>query len=145
MQIRNNYDLCWETLDKKNYGSGIYNGDIGIVESIKDDIMEVIFDDEKVVEYTQDAFEELEHAYAITVHKSQGSEFPVVVMPLITGSPLLYTRNLLYTGVTRAKELLVIVGDSKVVNQMIANNNTKRRNTGLQYKLNKYFDIFNKQ
>ena len=142
MQIKNNYDLYWESLDGKNYGSGIYNGDLGIISHISDDGIEVIFDEDKKVLYDSNSFEELEHAYAITVHKSQGSEFPVVVMPIIQGPPMLYTRNLLYTGVTRAKELLVIVGDSRVVNAMIANNHTKKRNTGLPYKLSKYFEIF---
>lgn len=145
MQIKNNYDLYWESLDGKNYGSGIYNGDIGIISSITDDGIEVIYDEDKRVLYDSASFEELEHAYAITVHKSQGSEFPVVVMPIVSGPPMLYTRNLLYTGVTRAKELLVIVGDSRVVFHMIDNNNTKKRNTGLKFKLNKYFDIFQKQ
>ena len=145
MQIKNDYDLYWESVDGKNYGSGIYNGDIGVIENISDDGFRVVFDEEKVVDYSQDNLDELEHAYAITVHKSQGSEFPVVVMPIISGPPMLYTRNLLYTGVTRAKDLLVIVGDSYVVNQMIANNSTKRRNTGLLYKLNKYYSIFQGQ
>ena len=144
MQTKNNYDLVWESLDGKSYGSGIYNGDMGIIDSITDDGMKVIFDDDKIVDYTQDSFEELEHAYAITVHKSQGSEFPVVVMPIISGPPMLYTRNLLYTGITRAKELLVIVGDNGVVNQMIDNNDIKKRNTGLKYKLQKYYEIFQK-
>ena len=142
MQIKNNYDLIWESIDGKNYGSGIYNGDMGIITKILDDGMEVVFDDEKHVVYENAGLEDLEHAYAITVHKSQGSEFPVVVMPIINGPPMLYTRNLLYTGVTRAKELLVIVGESNVVTNMINNNNIKRRNTGLKTKLEKYFNLF---
>ncbi len=142
MQVKNDYELYWESIDGKNYGSGIYNGDMGIINTISEDGIEVIFDDDKRVLYDSNSVEELEHAYAITVHKSQGSEFPVVVMPIISGPPLLYTRNLLYTGVTRAKELLVIVGEARVVYGMIANNNTKKRNTGLIYKLSKYFNIF---
>ena len=144
MQIKNNYDLTWESLDGKNYGSGVYNGDLGIIKTIHDDSMEVIFDEDKLVLYDMASIDELEHAYAITVHKSQGSEFPVVVMPLIFGPPMLYTRNLLYTAVTRAKELLVIVGDRNVVSRMIANNEIKKRNTGLKFKLDKYFHIFEK-
>ena len=144
MQTKNNYDLVWESLDGKNYGSGIYNGDMGVIKEISEDGMKVIFDDEKLVDYTLDSLDELEHAYAITVHKSQGSEFPVVVMPIISGPPMLYTRNLLYTGITRAKELLVIVGESNIVNRMIDNNEIKKRNTGLQYKLDKYYNIFQK-
>ncbi len=144
MQIKNNYDLTWESLDGKSYGSGVYNGDLGIIKTIHDDGVEVIFDEDKLVVYDMASMDELEHAYAITVHKSQGSEFPVVVMPLIFGPPMLYTRNLLYTAVTRAKELLVIVGDKNVVSRMIANNDIKRRNTGIKYKLEKYYHIFEK-
>lgn len=142
MQVKNNYDLYWTSPDGKNYGSGIYNGDMGIVTSVQDEGIKVVFDDEKEIFYSQDSYEELELAYAITVHKSQGSEFPVVVMPLVSGPPMLYTRNLLYTGVTRARELMVIVGESRVVQNMINNNNTKKRNTGLKFKLEKYYRIF---
>ena len=142
MQVKNNYDLYWESPDGKSYGSGVYNGDLGVITSVQEEGLKVLFDDEKEIFYTGDSLDELEHAYAITVHKSQGSEFPVVVMPLVSGPPMLYTRNLLYTGVTRAKEMLVIVGDSGVVYNMINNNNTKRRNTGLKHKLQKYFELF---
>ena len=145
MQTKNNYDLYWQSPDGSNYGSGIYNGDMGIVTGVQEDGIKVLFDDEKEIFYSQDSYEDLELAYAITVHKSQGSEFPVVVMPIVSGPPMLYTRNLLYTGVTRAKELLVIVGESNVVKNMINNNDIKKRNTGLKYKLQKYYDIFLKQ
>lgn len=144
MQIKNNYDLYWESKDGKTTGTGIFNGDMGVINIISDNGIEVIFDDDKYVLYDLVTSEELELAYAITVHKSQGSEFPVVVMPIISGPPMLYTRNLLYTGVTRAKELLIILGDSKVVYQMINNNDTKKRNTGLLYKIEKYYGIFQK-
>ncbi len=143
MQIHNNYDVSWESIDGKTQGSGIYNGDLGIIRKISDDGIEVVFDEDKVVLYEEAIMEELEHAYAITVHKSQGSEFPVIVMPIISGPPMLYTRNLLYTGVTRAKELLVIVGNERVIEYMIKNVDTKNRNTGLKYKLEKYMQIFN--
>lgn len=144
MQIKNNYDIYWETIDGKNYGSGVYNGDIGIINKISEEGIEVIFDEDKVVQYDTTNLEELEHSYAITIHKSQGSEFPVVIMPILNGPPMLYTRNLLYTGVTRAKQLLVIVGEENIVYHMIQNNNTKVRNTGLKYKLEKYMQIFQK-
>ena len=144
MQTKNNYDIYWESKDRKNYGSGIYNGDMGIINKIFEDGIEIIFDDDKVVEYDSTNIEELEHAYAITIHKSQGSEFPVVVMPILQGPPMLYTRNLLYTGVTRSKQLLVIVGEEQVLKNMIENNNTKKRNTGLQYKLEKYMQFLEK-
>lgn len=144
MQIKNNYDICWESRDGKNYGSGIFNGDMGRINQITDQSIEVVFDDEKVVNYDMSTLEELEHAYAITIHKSQGSEFPVVVMPIVSGPPMLYTRNLLYTGVTRARELLVIVGQENIIQFMINNSNIKQRMTGLKYKLEKYMQIFNK-
>ena len=144
MQTKNNYDIYWESKDGKNYGSGIFNGDMGIINHISEEGIEVIFDEDKVVDYDSTNLEELEHAYAITIHKSQGSEFPVVVMPILQGPPMLYTRNLLYTGVTRAKQLLVIVGEEMIVKHMIENNHTKRRNTGLKFKLEKYMQIFRK-
>ena len=143
MQIRNNYDIYWEGVDGKSYGTGIYNGDLGIIKSISEDGIQVVFDDERIVLYESSAIEEIEHAYAITIHKSQGSEFPVVVMPIVSGPPMLHTRNLLYTGVTRAKNMLVMVGNENVVKYMINNVNIKDRNTGLKYKLEKYMQIFN--
>lgn len=143
MQIRNNYDIYWEGVDGKSYGSGVYNGDLGIVTKVTTDFVEVIFDDDKIVKYESNIIEELEHAYAITIHKSQGSEFPVVVMIITNGPPMLYTRNLLYTGVTRAKKLLIILGKEMLLGRMIDNIDTKTRNTGLRYKLGKYMDIFN--
>lgn len=143
MQIRNNYDIYWEGVDGKSYGSGVYNGDLGIVNKITPDYVEVIFDDEKIVKYESNIIEELELAYAITIHKSQGSEFPVGVMIITNGPPMLYTRNLLYTGVTRAKELLIILGKETLLSRMIDNVDTKKRNTGLKYKIEKYVGVFN--
>ena len=141
MQIKNNYDLYWETIKGNGYGTGVFNGDLGIINKIDGNIVEVIYDDEKIVKY-EGNLEELEHAYAITIHKSQGSEFPVVVMPITNGPPMLYTRNLLYTGVTRAKKFLIILGKESIVTYMISNNNTKSRNTGLKEKMSKYLEIW---
>ena len=141
MQIKNNYDLYWETIKGNGYGTGVFNGDLGIINKIDGNIVEVIYDDEKIVKY-EGNLEELEHAYAITIHKSQGSEFPVVVMPITNGPPMLYTRNLLYTGVTRAKKFLIILGKESIVNYIISNNNTKSRNTGLKEKMSKYLEIW---
>ncbi len=141
MQIKNNYDLYWETIKGNGYGTGVFNGDLGIINKIDGNIVEVIYDDEKIVKY-EGNLEELEHAYAITIHKSQGSEFPVVVMPITNGPPMLYTRNLLYTGVTREKKFLIILGKESIVNYMISNNNTKSRNTGLKEKMSKYLEIW---
>ena len=142
MQVKNNYDMYWESVNGDSYGTGVFNGDLGVIKSIEDNNIIVVFDDEKVVKYENSILEELEHAYAITIHKSQGSEFPVVVMPIVNGPPMLYTRNLLYTGVTRAKKLLIIVGKENILNFMIKNNNTKSRNTGLKQKMNKYLETW---
>lgn len=142
MQVKNNYDLYWESINGESYGTGVYNGDLGVINKIDSGIIEVIFDDEKVVKYENSVIEELEHAYAITIHKSQGSEFPVVVMPITSGPPMLYTRNILYTGVTRAKKFLIILGKESIVKYMIDNNTTQSRNTGLKQKMNKYLDIW---
>ena len=140
MQIKNNYDIYWEKKNSKKIvdnGTGIFNGDMGIIEKI-DDIekqVKVKFDDDKIVWYQFAELDQLEHAYAITVHKAQGSEFDVVIIPISPSAPMLLTRNLLYTGMTRAKKMLIIIGYPNVVQFMIDNNNSKKRNTGLQYKL----------
>lgn len=138
MQIKNNYDIIWgKNNDKKEVGSGVFNGDLGIIAKIdnEDNTLTVLFDDEKEVTYTFSELEQLEHSYATTIHKSQGSEFNVVILVVPGASPMLLTRNLLYTGITRAKELLIIVGSQKTIKFMIENNNIKQRNTGLKYRL----------
>lgn len=136
MHIKNNYDIQWTKGDFE--GKGIFNGDMGFITGYNqaEGIIEVTFDDDRIAKYTSNNIEELEHAYAITVHKSQGSEFDVVVMPIVNGPPMLYTRNLLYTAITRAKKLLVIVGDEYQLKKMIDNVENKKRVTGLEYKLN---------
>jgi len=135
MQIRNNYDLVYE---KENGESdmGVFNGDIGIVEFIDSDMetLTVKYDD-KLVTYSQENLDELELAYAITVHKSQGSEFNAVILPLYEGHELLYTRNLLYTAVTRAKKLLIIVGSRQRIQMMVDNISTTKRYTALKHTL----------
>ncbi len=137
MQIKNNYQLEWEvstkfglTVDK---GMGIFNGDMGIVSDINEytETVEVEFDESRKVKYSFEMTEELELAYAITVHKSQGSEYPAVIIPLLQGPRLLYTRNLLYTAVTRAKKCLTIVGSDTVFQEMIQNKNEQSRYTSL--------------
>ena len=132
MQTRNNYDMFWErTYDGKS-GNGIFNGDIGIIESI--DIvqkeMTIIFDDKSVI-YDFSLLEDLEHAYAITVHKSQGSEYPIVIIPMCTAARMLHTRNLLYTAVTRAQSMVILVGREEIVSEMVENNTQSMRYTGL--------------
>ena len=140
MQIKNNYTRKWENEDKTDSGEGIYNGDIGYVYHIDKDkrIVYVIFDQMKIVSYTYDELDELDHSYCTTIHKSQGSEFPVVVIPITWAPPMLLSRNLLYTAVTRAKKLVVLVGDVKYLEYMIKNNRINNRHSNLSYKLNKF-------
>ena len=142
MQVKNNYDITWERenvskADGIEYGTGVFNGEIGTVLEIDEREKSVVikFDDEKVAIYGYTDLEQLEHSYAITIHKAQGSEFDVVIMCIPKAAPVLLTRNLLYTGITRAKELLIIVGDKKIIEFMIQNIDSKKRNTGLKYKL----------
>lgn len=131
MQIKNNYDLIW-TKDAE-VAAGIFNGDIGKIVSINKRAMEVIVDFEgKICVYPFDLLDQLELAYAITIHKSQGSEFDVVIIPLLGGFDKLYYRNLLYTGVTRAKKLLIIIGSKNKLYQMVDNNRRTLRYTGLK-------------
>ena len=136
MQTRNNYDICWErTVDGKE-GNGIFNGDIGTIVSIEsaEGYMEMIFDDRKVI-YDISLLEDIEHAYAITVHKSQGSEYPIVVMPMCSAAYMLHTRNLLYTAVTRAQKMVVLVGREDIISEMVNNNHQTLRYTGLAKRL----------
>ena len=144
MQIKNNYQLEWEvstkyglTVDK---GTGIFNGDMGIIREINEytETIEVEFDEARKVKYGFDMVEELELAYAITVHKSQGSEYPAVIIPLLPGPRLLYNRNLLYTAVTRAKKCLVIVGSDTVFQEMIQNRREQSRYTSLAERIREF-------
>ena len=141
MQIKNNYQLEWNVFGKNHVlieeGKGIFNGDTGIVQAIdpEERTLDVLFDEEKIVTYTYQETEELELAYAVTIHKSQGSEYPAVVLPLLGGPKLLLNRNLLYTGVTRAKNMVVIVGAPTAVSEMIENRTQIRRHTGLCEKI----------
>lgn len=141
MQVKNNYDIYWEkgnTLSL-NYetGTGIFNGEIGKIVKIDfiNKQIKILFDDEKEASYAFSDMDQIEHAYAITVHKAQGSEFDVVIVVVTQSSAMLLTRNLLYTGLTRAKKLLILIGNDNVVKFMIQNADTKIRNTGLEYKL----------
>ncbi|MBR3162913.1 MAG: ATP-dependent RecD-like DNA helicase [Clostridia bacterium] len=138
MQIKNNYDINWERdIDIHEIGSGVFNGEMGTILKIntQEKIVKIKFDDEKVCWYEFSELDQIEHSYCITIHKSQGSEFDVVIMVAPQAAPMLLTRNLLYTGITRAKKLLIIVGSDKVISYMIQNVDSKKRNTGLEYKL----------
>ena len=139
MQIKNDYDIFWEKEEGKEHGTGIFNGEIGRVDRIDEEAkqIKIVFDDEKVAWYLYTQLEELEHAYAITIHKAQGSEFSVVILVIPPASPMLLTRNLLYTALTRAKKMLVIIGGSKLIEFMIQNTDSKTRNTGLKHQLQK--------
>ena len=132
MQSKNNYDIAW-TKENGEYGDGIFNGDIGVLVEINlaAKMYKVRFDD-KVAVYDADSVTDLELAYACTVHKSQGNEFDCVVMPMFKGAPQLMYRNLLYTGVTRAKKMLIIVGDENALRAMVENNKRILRFSGLK-------------
>lgn len=141
MQIRNNYQLEWEirsqyglAIDK---GLGVFNGDVGIIQEINDysSTVSVLYDENRLVQYPFKGLDELELAYAITIHKSQGSEYPAVVMPLLPGPRMLMNRNLLYTAVTRARKCITIVGDENVFYQMVDNTTQQRRYSGLQERI----------
>lgn len=131
MQMKNNYDLQWDR-DDGSVGCGVFNGDIGTIERINlgAENLEIRFDDRHVV-YEFNLLEELEMAYAITVHKSQGSEYPIVILPLGSTPPMLLSRNLFYTAVTRAQNMVILVGREKIMEMMVANNRQSMRYTGL--------------
>ena len=140
MQIKNNYDAKWEIQGKGrlvlDFGEGVYNGDVGFIEKIEDDIgITIRFEDDKISVYDFTRLDELEPAFAFTVHKSQGSEYKVVIIPVVSGPPMLMTRNLLYTAVTRAKSLCVLVGCPDTLAQMVANNRVTKRYTALWQRL----------
>jgi len=143
MQIKNNYSMKWHKLSAKaEDGTGIFNGDVGYVEDINEDNenVVVVFDDDKRVEYEGVNLDELMLAYAITIHKSQGSEFEVVIMPMFMGPPLLMNRNLLYTGITRAKNMVVLVGERKAISFMKDNNRSFERYSALGFRIKQIVD-----
>lgn len=148
MQIRNNYQLEWEIVSKYNIpidkGIGVFNGDMGIVKEIfnYNQTMVVEFDDMRRVTYAFSNLDELELAYAITIHKSQGSEYPAVIMPLLSGPKQLFNRNLLYTGVTRARNCLTILGSKETIGEMVSNNNQNMRYTGLKKRIREVKGFF---
>ena len=136
MQTKNNYEIEWE---KGSYnGCGVFNGDIGIIEQLDAASHEaVIRFDDKIAKYTSEDIAELEHAYAITVHKSQGSEYPVVIIPLYSCAPMLMSRNLIYTAITRAKKMVITVGRKEVMQEMVKNNRHVKRYTMLSDRLSR--------
>lgn len=137
MQIRNNYQIEWEVRSRygilSDSGTGVFNGDMGIVKEILpfSEQMTVEFDEGRCVTYSFKQLDELELAYAITIHKAQGSEYPAVLLPLLTGPRQLFNRNLLYTAVTRARKCVTVVGSPETFAQMIENENEQKRYSGL--------------
>ena len=137
MQVKNNYQLEWEIQNSfglmVDKGTGIFNGDMGVIVSISEFAKQMLvkYEEEKLVHYSLDQLDELELAYAITIHKSQGSEYPAVIMPLLGGPRQLMNRNLLYTGITRARQCVMILGSEETVSQMIQNEDEQKRYTGL--------------
>ena len=139
MQIVNNYDIEWYRGAKT--GMGVFNGDTGVIESIntKENRLTVRFDDDRVADYENSMLEELELAYAITVHKSQGSEYPVVIMPMYYCAPMLMTRNLFYTAITRASKMVILVGRADIARKMAENGRVTERYTTLCERIQSYF------
>lgn len=146
MQMKNNYDMDWKLVRagvRIDKGQGIFNGDMGIITRIDNSSKKllVVFDEEKEVEYDFNQLDEISLAYATTVHKSQGSEFPIIIMPLSWGPPMLLMRNLLYTGITRAKQLVVLIGEERYLQLMIRNNKIANRYSSLDEKIRKVVEI----
>lgn len=137
MQTRNNYKLVWHRTGKDKSpeeGAGVFNGDIGTVMevSLKNSTVSILFDDERLAEYTRTELEDVELAYAVSVHKSQGSEFPTVILPLVYGPPMLMSRNILYTAVTRARDKVILIGSAKCVEGMVRNIRSVKRYSALR-------------
>ena len=137
MQVKNNYQIEWEILSRYGIpidkGMGVFNGDTGIVADINETagLLTVEFDEHRRVSYQFAQLDELELAYAVTIHKSQGSEYPAVILPLISGPQMLFNRNLLYTAVTRARRCVTILGSKQIVQEMIHNEKQNKRYTSL--------------
>lgn len=140
MQIRNNYQLKWEDIYSREIGEGVYNGDIGHIEAIDNEekTFTILFSDDKRAVYDFELLDDLTHAYAMTVHKSQGSEFPVVVMPMVSGPPMFLNRRLLYTAVTRAKQMLMLIGPQNYFYRMVRSDAVDRRRTALKERILMY-------
>lgn len=147
MQIKNNYQLEWEVVSRYGIpidkGLGVFNGDIGIIKEMNEfaQTLTIEFDEMKKVQYSFQQLEELELAYAITIHKSQGSEYPAIIIPLLGGPRMLLNRNLLYTGVTRGRNCVTILGSRETLNTMIANENEQKRYTSLSKRLKEIVEL----
>jgi exodeoxyribonuclease V alpha subunit len=147
MQNKNDYRISWRSIRDLSEGEGIFNGDIGIVQTVDSEQgrLGVLFDEERLVQYDFSQLDELESAIAMTVHKSQGSEFPVVILPMTRFPPMLATRNLLYTAVTRARRGVILVGLRDVCSAMVDNDTIAERQSGLAQRLRKLWDLMDGQ
>ncbi len=143
MQIKNNYQMTWKNLEDFTEGEGVFNGDVGVIHRVDREFNEVtvVYDEVRYVTYNFNQLDELELAYAITVHKSQGSEFPIVIMPVSWFPPVLATRNLLYTGVTRGKRAVVLVGSENKLDAMVDNDRINERFSGLGVRLSRIMEM----
>lgn len=143
MQIRNDYTKSYKTLEGQE-GMGVFNGDFGVISDVDPSsrTIEVIFDEERRVQYSYKELDELSLSYSITIHKSQGSEFPVIIIPIGPGPYMLLTRNLIYTAITRAKRVVVLVGDPKYLYYMIHNNPDDRRHSSLDKRIREYIQVY---
>lgn len=144
MQVRNNYDL--KAINHgDDFDEGVYNGDIGFVEKIDtiDESLDVRFDDGRLIRYKKEDIKDLDLSYAITIHKSQGSEFPCLIIPMMQVAPMLLTRNLLYTGVTRARKIVILLGKKNILKTMVDNNRSNRRFTNLSYWIREMGKVIN--
>lgn len=143
MQIKNNYQMTWKNLEDFTEGEGVFNGDVGVIHRVDREFNEVtvVYDEVRYVTYNFNQLDELELAYAITVHKSQGSEFPIVIMPVSWFPPVLATRNLLYTGVTRGKRVVVLVGSENKLDAMVDNDRINERFSGLGVRLSRIMEM----
>ena len=140
MQIKNNYQIKWTDINTLKKGEGVFNGDMGIIKRIDKEkqTLEIIFDDEKRVIYPKEQMEELNLSYAITVHKSQGSEFKAIIIPIFSGYSGFLNRNLLYTAVTRAKEMVILIGEVNGLKSMIKSVQKNKRKTTLAERLHDF-------
>lgn len=143
MQIRNNYQKTWKLESSGEEGEGVFNGDIGFIDFVdtREKKLHVLYEEDKRVIYEFSELEELEHCFATTIHKSQGSEFPVVVMPITWAPPMLLNRNLLYTGITRASKLVVLVGEKRYLEMMVKNQRAQNRYSNLGEKLKRALEL----
>jgi exodeoxyribonuclease V alpha subunit len=147
MQIRNNYNIAWNELNGQGHilgqGLGVFNGDEGLIRSINDEeeYVDVLFDGNRLVRYSFNQLDDLSLSYAVTIHKSQGSEYKAVIIPILSGPPMLMNRNLLYTAVTRAKKMVVIVGLQEMVRRMVNNNRQVDRYTALAERLRRILQM----